>query len=293
MPERPEVEVVRRGLGPFLTGTRVGNVRVLHERAVRRNGGDFSGELTGAEILHVSRRGKYLWLVTNNDMAVVIHLGMSGQLRIRTKHDAEAPEVARHPHLRLRFTLTDSREEATFLDFLDQRTFGGLHLSPLVRVQREKIPQSILHIARDPLDPYFSFEQFSQKLRAKRTEVKRALLDQSLISGVGNIYADEALWRSRLHGNFQAHQLSGVMVEELVNNVKEVMHEALEQGGTSFDSLYVNVNGESGYFSRNLNVYGRESEPCDRCGFSIERLKFMNRSSFYCPSCQSIEKVSA
>ena len=298
MPELPEVEVVRRGLGPFVTGARVGNVRVLHERAVRRNDGDFSGELTGAEIMHVSRRGKYLWLVTNGDIAVVIHLGMSGQLRIRTPHDADAPDTdapdtARHPHLRLRFTLTDSQGEATWLDFLDQRTFGGMYLSPLVRVQREKIPESILHIARDPLDPYFSFEQFSLKLRAKKTEVKRALLDQSLISGVGNIYADEALWRSRLHGTSQTGKLSDVMVEELVHNVKEVMHEALEQGGTSFDSLYVNVNGESGYFSRNLNVYGRESEPCDRCGFPIERVKFMNRSSFYCPSCQSIEQSIA
>lgn len=290
MPELPEVEVVRLGLRPFLAGARVGNVHVFHERAVRRNEGDFSGELKDVEIRHVSRRGKYLWLVTNGDMAVVIHLGMSGQLRMRSAHDADLAQFAQHPHLRLRFTLTDSQGEATFLDFLDQRTFGGMHLSPLVSVEGEKIPQSILHIARDPLDPHFSFNHFAQKLHRKKTEIKRALLDQSLISGVGNIYADEALWRSRVHGNFQADQLSDVVVEQLVHNVKEVMHEALEQGGTSFDSLYVNVNGESGYFSRNLNVYGRESEPCDRCGFPIERLKFMNRSSFYCPSCQSLEQ---
>ena len=291
MPELPEVEVVRRGLGPFVTRSRVQKVEVLHDRVVRRNEGDFAGELLDTEIVHVSRRGKYLWLVTDRDFAVVIHLGMSGQFRIRPADETGELTSDRHPHLRLRFSLVNVTGQEFFLDFLDQRTFGGMQISPLVPcgvTNSERIPRSIAHIARDPLDPLFSLEHFSQRLSLKKTEIKRALLDQSLISGVGNIYADEALWRSRIHGNCDTRRLTTETVEELVTNVVDVMNEALEQGGTSFDSLYVNVNGESGYFSRHLNAYGRESEPCDRCGSPIARLKFMNRSSYFCPSCQKL-----
>jgi formamidopyrimidine-DNA glycosylase len=144
----------------------------------------------------------------------------------------------------------------------------------------------VAHIAIDPLDPAFDEAGFSAALRRRHTEVKRALLDQTLIGGVGNIYADEALWRARLHGARPTDRLTRGQVHDLLEGVRDVLGEALAQGGTSFDSLYVDVNGQSGYFSRFLAVYGQADRPCPRCGTPIRRESFMNRSSFSCPACQ-------
>jgi formamidopyrimidine-DNA glycosylase len=148
------------------------------------------------------------------------------------------------------------------------------------------LPPPVLHIARDPLDPNLDDAALTARLRSRRTGVKRALLDQTLVSGVGNIYADEALWRARLHYARPTAGLTRPAVGRLLAAVREVMVEALDQGGTSFDSLYVNVNGESGYFDRSLAAYGQEGRPCPRCGTPIVREAFMNRSSFFCPRCQ-------
>jgi formamidopyrimidine-DNA glycosylase len=183
------------------------------------------------------------------------------------------------PHLRVRFTFTDGGPQ---LRFVDQRTFGGLAVSP----GGAALPAEIAHIARDPFDPEFDAALVGSALRRRRTTVKRALLDQTLISGVGNIYADESLWRSGLHGGRACEALSRPAVNALLGHVTDVMREALVEGGTSFDALYVNVNGESGYFDRQLAVYGREGLPCRRCGAAIRREPFMNRSSFSCPRCQ-------
>lgn len=288
MPELPEVEVVRRGLMPFIQGSRIHRVEVLHPRAIRRNEGPFVDLLQGANIHHVSRRGKFLWCVLDRSEALVVHLGMSGQFRVYpwTAHNNPAVERG-HPHLRILFELDQQKGARIDLHFLDQRTFGGMHLSPLVECGLgEYVPQTVAHIARDPLDPCFDLEILVGKLRNTHSEIKRVLLNQSVISGVGNIYADEALFRSGLHGSIPASELNTEDVRNLVSQVKNVMNEALDEGGTSFDALYVNVNGESGYFSRSLAVYGREGQPCDRCGASIERISFMNRSSFLCGQCQ-------
>ena len=279
--------MVRRGLDRWVSGRAIASVEVRHPRAVRRDAGDLHDVLEGSTVRCASRRGKYLWLPLDDaglgaahsaGAALVAHLGMSGQLLMQP---AESPDER---HLRVRIRFADSGRE---LRFVDQRTFGGLMADGLVVDDGGgRIPASIAHIARDPLDPRFDDAGFIRALRARRTEVKRALLDQGLVSGVGNIYADEALWRARLHGARPCGGLAPGKAAELLRHIREVMGEALAEGGTSFDALYVNVNGESGYFDRSLNAYGQAGEPCPRCGRPIRRERFMNRSSYSCPACQ-------
>ncbi|MEU2392226.1 bifunctional DNA-formamidopyrimidine glycosylase/DNA-(apurinic or apyrimidinic site) lyase [Streptomyces sp. NPDC007369] len=284
MPELPEVEVVRRGLERWVAGRTVDAVEVLHPRAVRRHpagGADFAARLAGGTIGVPQRRGKYLWLpLEGRDLSVLGHLGMSGQLLVQPE---DAPD---EKHLRIRVRFKDAA--GTELRFVDQRTFGGLSLHDTTA---DGLPDVIAHIARDPLDPLFDEDAYLRALRARRTTVKRALLDQSLISGVGNIYADEALWRSRLHYERPTATLTRPRSTELLGHVRDVLNAALTVGGTSFDSLYVNVNGESGYFDRSLDAYGREDEPCRRCGTAIRRRPWMNRSSYFCPRCQRPPRV--
>lgn len=286
MPELPEVEVVRGGLQRWVAGRRIRGIEVLHPRAVRRHlagSVDFAQSLRDAQVRCASRRGKYLWLPLarhgeHEGRALVAHLGMSGQLLMLP---AGAPDER---HLRVRFSFDDNGPE---LRFVDQRTFGGLALAPLVDDGAGgEVPDAIVHIARDPLDPEFSDEAFVRAVRRRDSDIKRILLDQTVASGIGNIYADEALWRSGIHGRRAGRALARGQVQSLLSSVRDVMGEALAQGGTSFDALYVNVNGESGYFDRSLNAYGREGEPCHRCGTPIRREAFMNRSSYFCPLCQ-------
>ena len=249
---------------------------MLHPRAIRRylpGAADFAAALVGRTITDVRRRGKYMWLPLDDGAAILAHLGMSGQFRFAA---ASAPDET---HLRVRISFADGDPQ---LRFVDQRTFGGLSISP----GGADLPDEIAHIARDPIDPQFDDAGFVDAFRRRRTEVKRALLDQSLISGIGNIYADEALWRAKLHGARPTDAMTKPAVQRLLGHVRDVLGEALAEGGTSFDKLYVNVNGESGYFGRSLHVYGREGLPCDRCGTLIRREAFMNRSSFFCPKCQ-------
>ncbi|MFJ1944745.1 bifunctional DNA-formamidopyrimidine glycosylase/DNA-(apurinic or apyrimidinic site) lyase [[Kitasatospora] papulosa] len=285
MPELPEVEVVRRGLERWTTGRTVEAVEVLHPRAVRRHlagGADFAARLRGLRFGTAMRRGKYLWVPLDEaDSSLLGHLGMSGQLLVQPE------DAVDEKHLRIRIRFDDAL--GTELRFVDQRTFGGLSLHDNTP---DGLPDVIAHIARDPLDPAFDDAAFHLTLRLRRTTVKRALLDQSLISGVGNIYADEALWRSRLHYERPTASLTRPRTAELLGHVRAVMREALDQGGTSFDSLYVNVNGESGYFDRSLDAYGREDEPCRRCGTPMRRRPWMNRSSYFCPRCQRPPRIS-
>ncbi len=275
MPELPEVESVRTGLQQHVSGRTFARVQVLHPRATRRHlagPDDLAAALTGGLVGDVRRRGKYLWLPVGED-ALLAHLGMSGQLLVG---DPLAPYGK---HLRARFSFSDGGMD---LRFVDQRTFGHLLFDP----GGAELPSSIAHIAPDPLEKAFDDEKFSARLRSRKTGIKRALLDQSLISGVGNIYADEALWRAQLHWARGTDALKRADVDRLLAAVRQVFDEAIGAGGTSFDSLYVRVNGESGYFDRSLAVYGREGEPCPRCGTPVDREKFMNRSSFSCPKCQ-------
>ncbi|NIJ13621.1 formamidopyrimidine-DNA glycosylase [Saccharomonospora amisosensis] len=280
MPELPEVEVVRAGLERHVCGRVVCRVDVLHPRAVRRHvpgAADFAARLVGVKLTAARRRGKYLWLDLDDGAALLAHLGMSGQLLVQPEGTAD------ESHLRVRFRFADGGPE---LRFVDQRTFGGLSLSELTEVDGTPVPETIAHIARDPMDPLFDRATVSRSLRSRHTELKRALLDQTLVSGIGNIYADEALWRSKLHWARPTDRLTTGQADTVLAAAAEVMAEALAVGGTSFDALYVNVNGQSGYFERSLAAYGRAGVPCGRCGTPIRREAFTNRSSFFCPRCQ-------
>jgi formamidopyrimidine-DNA glycosylase len=236
---------------------------------------DLTARLLDARITGTDRRGKYLWLLLDEgDCALLVHLGMSGQMLLGTVPNAG--------HLRIAAVLDDG----TTLSFVDQRTFGGWLLAEMETVDGSVVPAPVAHLARDPLDPRFDIDAVVSVLRRKHSEIKRQLLDQTVVSGIGNIYADEALWRAKVNGARVADTLTRRQLTSVLEAAAEVMRDALAQGGTSFDSLYVNVNGQSGYFDRSLNVYGREGEPCRRCGAVIRREKFMNRSSYYCPRCQ-------
>lgn len=287
MPELPEVETIRRGLAVHLSDREVRDVEVLHPRAVRRHVGgavDLSNRLRGKRFAGVERRGKYMWLLASDstdEVAAVVHLGMSGQMLI-AEQGSEDPV-----HLRIRAVLDDGHE----LRFVDQRTFGGWHLDDLVHTGARALPESVAHIAADPFEESFDADAVVTALRRRDTEIKRAILDQTVISGVGNIYADESLWRAGLHGRRRTKGITRAALGELVGHITDVMGEAITVGGTSFDDLYVNVNGESGYFDRSLNAYGREGLPCRRCETPMVREAFMNRSSFSCPSCQRVPRT--
>ncbi|VEI14038.1 bifunctional DNA-formamidopyrimidine glycosylase/DNA-(apurinic or apyrimidinic site) lyase [Trueperella bialowiezensis] len=281
MPELPEVETIRQGLEAIVTGRTIREAHVLNERAARRAPAGLA-PVVGRQISGVVRRGKYMWFDVG-EHALVAHLGMSGQFRI---------DSGDHPHVRVRFVLDDGVR----LDFLDQRTFG--HLMPDTWALTDdghaggygsaaaRLPQSVAHIGRDPLDPAFDLEAVVRRVKAKRTEIKRVLLDQTVASGIGNIYADEALFTARVHPRRATNGMALAKIREVYEASADVMERALAAGGTSFDTLYVNVNGESGYFERALQAYGRTGKPCQVCATPIKRETFMNRSSHFCPRCQ-------
>lgn len=286
MPELPEVEVVRLGLAPAIIDATITNVAVHDERALTRHAAgaaDFVSRLEGARVVSAQRRGKFLWLPLDGaENALIAHLGMSGQILLRT-HDAPRE---RHERIRLGIEHPDLGTFAVV--FADQRTFGSLAVDALVHDGDDLVPSQVRHISRDPLDPAFDDDRFISAVRRRASAIKRALLDQGLISGVGNIYADESLWAARIHPETQARALSAAALRRLLSEVRFVLEKALAEGGTSFDAQYVNVNGQAGYFAHSLNAYGRQGEPCPRCGGEISRTAFMNRSSHFCPVCQQV-----
>ena len=335
MPELPEVETVRAGIADHSLGRPVRAVRVVDARSLRRHlpgPAHFEAALTGRALRGAYRRGKYLWLTLSEadgalaDEALVVHLGMSGQLLVRDEPDGDSgndseahaafDEQPRHLRVALELGPAGATGGAAGtgqrLLFVDQRIFGGMFLSPLVPdvpaavavnevaagemgqnevPERFLVPEAVKHIARDPLDEFFDPAAVRRKFLRTSSGIKKVLLDQSVISGVGNIYADEALWRARLHYAKPARTLSAAQTRELLEAVTQVLRESLAAGGTSFDALYVNVLGESGYFERSLNAYGRAGEPCHRCAEAgrtslIVREPFQNRSSYRCPHCQ-------
>jgi formamidopyrimidine-DNA glycosylase len=294
VPELPEVEVVRRGLEPFTGDWVVDRVDVREIRSLKRHPGpveDFVHRLEGRTLRSIVRRGKFLWWQLDGDnTALVAHLGMSGQILIGDTPDDFGKLC------RIVLTVSHPRGDTITLGFVDQRIFGYMALDDLVPTPDGKpgglgsdlcsVPQTAHHISRDPLDPAFADDDFVRRLRRKQTGIKSALLDQTLISGVGNIYADEALWRVGLHYNRACASLPPKKVRELLAAIRDVFAQALDEGGTSFDWQYVNVNGQSGYFSQSLNAYGQQGKPCGRCGAIIVKEAFQNRASHRCPRCQ-------
>ncbi|MGP9837789.1 bifunctional DNA-formamidopyrimidine glycosylase/DNA-(apurinic or apyrimidinic site) lyase [Arthrobacter sp. 179] len=305
MPELPEVEVVRRGLQSWVAGRKINEVYVHDARSIRRHQdglADFIATLQGTTIIDIVRRGKFLWMPLDGvpgGAALVAHLGMSGQLLV------EDSTAANEKHLKITFDLSASAAKPEQLRFVDQRIFGGMLIAPLVPTtdgapggqgsQAATVPQAASHIARDVLDLNFDIESFHRRLRIRRTSIKRAMLDQGLVSGVGNIYADEALWEAQMHYARPTDTLRRPDTVRLVDALSTIMDRALAAGGTSFDQLYVNVNGASGYFSRSLNAYGRNGQQCHRCADEgklslIRRDAFMGRSSYWCPACQRVPR---
>jgi formamidopyrimidine-DNA glycosylase len=291
MPELPEVETVRAGLAEFIIGATITDVDIFDARSLKRHRpgpNDFVATLVGSKITSVVRRGKFLWMPLNaSSLALVGHLGMSGQMLVRTP-DFEPDKLTR---VILHFTAAGGKKYQ--MRFVDQRIFGSLALDELISTADEtgeSIPTTAAHIARDPLDPYFDVSSVIAKLRKRNAGIKKILLDQQLMSGVGNIYADEALWRAKLHYDQPANSLSLSKTKELINHVTEILAAAVKVGGTSFDEQYKNVNGESGYFEISLNAYGMTGRPCNRCGKPIRRDSWMNRGSHFCPNCQKLRK---
>jgi formamidopyrimidine-DNA glycosylase len=295
VPELPEVEVVRAGLEPAVTGALIASVDVRDERALTRHTGGaahFEAELTGRRIAAAVRRGKFLWMPVADDEAIVTHLGMSGQMLLRV------PGAPEERHERIRIELEHPVHGPLSVVFADQRTFGSLALDTLVDTPDgaaagrgsalPRVPTQVAHIARDPLDPAFDEARFRARLARTSSGIKRVLLDQTVASGIGNIYADESLWAARIHPESVASTLPTRAVNRLLGEVRAVLEKALAEGGTSFDAQYVNVNGQAGYFAHSLNAYGRTGQPCPRCGRPIVRVSFMNRSSHFCAHCQRV-----
>jgi formamidopyrimidine-DNA glycosylase len=317
MPELPEVEVVRAGLAPAVTGASVASVAVFDERSLRRHAGpseDFVDRLTGRTLLAPHRRGKFLWIplapsayemqefadarraipgatVASEPRtpafrteALVVHLGMSGQVLLRDRDTDDRLT-------RIRLELEHPVAGRVRLNFVDQRIFGSMAIDELVPTldhPAQAVPAQVAHIARDPVDELFDDARFFAALARKNTTIKRALLDQTLVSGIGNIYADESLWGARVHYDQPTATLSRARAKLLLAEVRAVLAQALSEGGTSFDAQYLNVNGQSGYFAHSLKVYGQQGLPCPRCGCPVVREQFMNRGSHFCPVCQRL-----
>jgi formamidopyrimidine-DNA glycosylase len=305
VPELPEVEVVRSGLEPAVTGAVVSGVEVFEPRSLKRHvvtRGAFVDLVEGRRILAAVRRGKFLWMPLDSGDALVTHLGMSGQVLLRAPGHDEAGL------LRIRLHLDHPDHGELWVNFVDQRIFGSMAVDTMVPTADGEVagfagsasgpwdrslPSQVAHIARDPLDPAFSESRFFAALAGSRTGIKRLLLNQNVVSGIGNIYADEALWAAKVHYETPSSALSRPKARLLLGEIRHVLQKALAEGGTSFDAQYVNVNGASGYFSHSLNVYGQQGRPCPRCGTPILRESFMNRGSHFCPRCQRRPRVAA
>ena len=301
MPELPEVETVRAGLAKSITSATITGIKIHDARSLKRHlsgPSDFKKKLIGTKVLDVVRRGKFLWLpLEAGETALVGHLGMSGQMLIRT------PDFPEDNLNRVTIEFESKNGKPFELRFVDQRIFGSLAIDDLVPTRdggaggfsagknrakswQNMIPVSASHIARDPLDEVFDQDAVVEKMRTKRSGIKRVILDQNLVSGIGNIYADESLWLAKIHFDRSADGISKGKLTELMEISKQVLSAAVEQGGTSFDEQYKNVNGESGYFSQQLFAYGQTDKPCARCQTPIRRQAWANRGSHFCPKCQ-------
>jgi formamidopyrimidine-DNA glycosylase len=262
-------------LAHFAQGFTITSAQDLHPRLLKSASVAPLTAVEGGRIKSVNRRGKFLWFTLDRDVALVAHLGMTGQFLFPRK-DRPAPG-----HVRAKFELKKGLKSREVV-FNDPRTFGWLSVEELA----DGVPTSALHIALDPFDADFDRDAVIAKMRSRKAAIKSVILNQEIMSGVGNIYADESLWRAKIHPEIPANELSVKKIGALVDAATQVMAEAVEVGGTSFDAMYINVNGESGFFETSLAAYRQEGEPCPRCGRQIRRIAFGNRSSHFCPKCQ-------
>lgn len=279
MPELPEVETVRRGLLAYVVGRTVAAVEVTGGRSVRRQGPpELVARLVGRRLEAADRRGKYLLVRLDDGAVLVVHLRMSGQLRFVAAPSSSEP-LAPHTHVRIHF------DDASELRFVDQRTFGELFVTS--ELDGRGVPVALAALGPDPLVDGIDAGRLAALAARRRTSCKAFLLDQHVLAGVGNLYADEALFRARLRPARSASTLRPVQVTRLVDALEQVLAEAVAaRGSTLRDARYVDLMGEAGAFQDAHAVYGREGEPCVRCGRPVRRVRLAGRSSHFCATCQ-------
>ncbi len=271
MPELPEVETVARGLRAALVGRTITDVKVLWTRSVvPPDPAAFARHLTGQVITDVGRRGKWLVVGLSGGDTLLIHLRMSGRLVI------ESEACLDDRHLRVLFLLDDGRR----LSFIDQRKFGRLHLT-------NEPAQVLGDLGPEPLSDEFTSRRLEEMLKQRQGRIKPLLLDQRFLAGLGNIYADEALWRARIHPLRPANTLTPAEAQRLHKAIRVVLTSAIASGGTTLeDEVYRQADGQAGEFASELAAYGRTDQPCPRCGQPIERIKVSQRGTHFCPRCQ-------
>jgi len=276
MPELPEVETVRRDLEKEALGRRIKSVEVTGNRSIRRhtNKKQFVARLENQKIESIERRGKNLLLSLGEDL-LVVHLGMSGQLLKTAPRDA----VAKHTHVTISFT------QGGQIRFVDPRTFGELFVVAKERFA-EEAPE-LADLGFDPIEDVLSWNDFGNRLIARRVKLKTLLMDQKFVAGIGNIYSDEILWNAGLRFDRGSESVSTQEVRRLYRAMGEVLQEAIKLRGSSLsDMQYCDLYGNPGGYQAEHKVYAREGEPCRRCRHTIERVKWGGRSAFFCPGCQ-------
>ncbi len=281
MPELPEVETIARRLAPALIGQTIARVDVLWPGAVDRPTPEaFCAALTGARVLDVGRRGKFIQTALSTGQTLLTHLRMSGRFAIhRDGPGADAPARG-DKHARLRWQLSGG----AWVVFIDQRKFGRFYLvdDPL---------EITGHLGPEPLSAEFTPEWLATHLAQRRGAIKLLLLDQRFIAGLGNIYASEALWQAGIHPQRIAGTLSAAEVERLHAGIVTALRAALEDGGTDLDGLYAYPDGGTGQHDEYLRVYDRAGEQCPRCGYAVERIVLGQRSTYFCPVCQTLAET--
>ncbi|MGH2813049.1 MAG: bifunctional DNA-formamidopyrimidine glycosylase/DNA-(apurinic or apyrimidinic site) lyase [Actinomycetota bacterium] len=280
MPELPEVEVIRRDLEKEIVGKKIRSAEVRNTknamRMIRRHGRrkDFEDGLAGTKVAKIDRRGKYILIYLDSGKVLVVHLGMSGQL-VKTKSSAE---LANHTHVIIGFTVGGQ------LRFIDPRTFGEIFVTDPDELGNIR---ELQNLGQDPLEEAIPWQLFSETLSNKHTKLKGLLMDQKFISGLGNIYSDEILFASGLRFDRKSEDLSSQEVRRLYRSIQEVVQDAIRNRGTSADDeQYRDLYGQRGEYQQFLKVYQREGKPCRRCRTPIQRSRWSNRSTFYCPQCQ-------
>lgn len=272
MPELPEVETVRRGLTQLVQGASIKSIDVLYPKMINVDTKSFQDALTNQTIDRIDRRGKYLLFRFNNDMTLVSHLRMEG------KYDVEPDGTEPSKHTHVIFHLDDNRE----LRYKDSRKFGRMYL---IKNGEEKTLSGLGTIGPEPTEDDLTFNYMKQVMNKSRGKIKPFLLNQSNIAGLGNIYCDEVLWMSKIHPETITNTINDDKIETLRQNIIKEIKMAIKGHGTTVHS-YSNAYGEAGQFQNHLHVYGKQGEPCERCGALFKKIKVAQRGTTYCPNCQ-------
>lgn len=276
MPELPEVETVRRGLEKLVLDKKVKKVDVLYEKMIVGDAKEFADKLTGQTIEKIGRRGKYLLFYFSNDLTMISHLRMEGKYYVKKPTD----ELSKHTHVI--FWLDDG----TQLRYNDVRKFGRMQL---VKTGTEEQVSGLTKLGPEPTEKDFDANTFYKQLQKKKKNIKTALLDQTLVTGLGNIYVDEVLWQSKIHPLTACQKLTLEKANTLHDNIISELDKAIKAGGTTIRS-YTDAFQKTGNFQFELDVYGRAGEPCRRCQTKIEKIVVGQRGTHFCPKCQQVVK---